>query len=102
MRILGLLWGVICALRFIWLFLFYSAFQSARSKFPHLDDILSNFHGNAERKQKIIEGYKFEITEEITKDFNKAFGVTKETIEAHVEEIVKKEVSPKGDTAVSP
>merc|ERR1711962_1330819 len=79
-----------------------SAFQSARSKFPHLDDILSNFQGNEERKKKIIEGYKFEITEEITKDFNKAFGVTKETIEAHVEEIVKKEVNPKGDSAVSP
>jgi len=74
------------------------AFQSARSKFPQIGDILNNFHGNPEKKQKIIEGYKFEITEEITKDFNKAFGVTKETIEAHVGAFVRKEV----DTAVSP
>jgi len=66
-----------------------TAYQSARSKFPRLDDILSNFRGNEEKRQKIIEGYKFTIVEEITKDFGKAFGCTKKSIEAFVNHEVK-------------
>merc|ERR1719219_273464 len=61
-----------------------NAFQSARSKFPRLDDILSNFSGNPKLKAEIIEGYKFTIVDEITKDFGKAFGCTKKSIEAFV------------------
>ena len=66
-----------------------NAFQSARSKFPRLDDILSNFSGNPQLKAEIIEGYKFTIVDEITKDFGKAFGCTKKSIEAFVNHEVK-------------
>ena len=65
------------------------AFNSARSKFPRLGDILSNFSGNPKKKKEIIEGYKFTLVEEITKDFGKAFGCTKESIEAFVNHEVK-------------
>ena len=58
-----------------------SAFNSARSKFPRLDDILRNIDDQHARK-KIIEGYKFTLADEITKDFGKVFGCTAESIEA--------------------
>ena len=58
-----------------------SAFNSARSKFPRLDDILQNINDQQARK-KIIEGYKFTLADEITKDFGKVFGCTAESIEA--------------------
>lgn len=64
-----------------------NAFNSARSKFPRLDDILSNYQGD--RKAKIIEGYKFTIIDEITKDFGKAFGCTRQSIEAFVNREIK-------------
>ena len=89
------------------------AFNSARSKFPRLDDILCNA-GDPEQKAKLIEGkpylftffqlfvytyiqkyyfyslgYKFTLVEEITKDFGKAFGCDKEAIRAFVNQEVK-------------
>ena len=63
------------------------AFVSARSKFPRLDDILSDY--SDDEKAKIIQGYKFNLVQEITKDFAKAFGCTQESIEAFVNQEVK-------------
>lgn len=65
-----------------------NAFNSARSKFPRLDDITQDL-SDPQVKAKIIEGYKFTIIDEITKDFAAAFGCTKETIEAFVNHEVK-------------
>ncbi len=65
------------------------AYNSARSKFPRLDDILSNYKGDPGQKAKIIEGYKFTIIDEITKDFGKAFGCTTNSINAFVNAKVK-------------
>lgn len=66
------------------------AFNSARSKFPRLDDILANMAPlEPDRKAKIIEGYKFTLAEEIIEDFGKAFGCTKESIMAFVNQEVK-------------
>ena len=62
----------------------------ARSKFPRLDDILEN-SGDPKKKAKLIEGYKFSLSQEIIKDFGKAFGCPKETIIAFVNQEVKHE-----------
>lgn len=73
------------------LFNFYSivdAFNSARSKFPRLDDILNNV-GDPIQKAKLIEGYKFTLVKEITKDFGKAFGVNQESIKSFVNQEVQ-------------
>ena len=59
------------------------ALNSARSKFPRLDDLLQNID-NCHAKKKIIEGYKFTLVDEITKDFGQAFGCTKKSIEAFI------------------
>ena len=61
-----------------------SAFNSARSKFPRLSDVLADVHDEQSRK-KIIQGYKFTLADEITKDFGKVFGcTTAESIETFI------------------
>ena len=59
------------------------ALNSARSKFPRLDDLLQN-SDDCHAKKKIIEGYKFTLVDEITKDFGQAFGCPKDTIAAFI------------------
>ena len=68
--------------------LLVDAFNSARSKFPRLDDILNNV-GDPIQKAKLIEGYKFTLVKEITKDFGKAFGVNQESIKSFVNQEVQ-------------
>ena len=60
------------------------ALNSARSKFPRLDDLLQNSDSDCHAKNKIIEGYKFTLVDEITKDFGQAFGCTRATVTAFI------------------
>ncbi len=54
------------------------AFISAKSKFPRLDDYF-NLKLKKKKKSLITQGYKFELAEEIVKDFSAAFGNTSPT-----------------------
>ena len=55
-----------------------------------MDDILEN-SGDPKKKAKLIEGYKFSLSQEMIQDFGKAFGCPKETIIAFVNQEVKHE-----------